>query len=192
MTIGRKHPPARTAALVVAVFSAAFAAGASAQDGAASDRAALEALYDATGGAEWTDGTHWKTPAPVGEWHGVTADAAGRVTGLDLGYNGLAGPLPPSLGSLDRLRWLDFEGNDLTGPIPVALGGLANLGSLSLARNALTGGVPAPGSEPPGRALPLDAARGLISMRRMALSPSLRVTWSTMGGMNMASPALTG
>ena len=52
----------------------------------------------------------------------MTTAAAGRVTGLDLGYNGLAGPLPSALGSLARLRWLDLGGNDLTGPIPAALG----------------------------------------------------------------------
>ena len=85
---------AQIAALAVAVFSTVLAAGAVAQDGAASDRAALEALYDATGGADWTESTSWKTAAPLGEWHGVTTDAVGRVAGLDLGYNGLAGPLP--------------------------------------------------------------------------------------------------
>ena len=40
-----------------------------------SDRAALEALYDATSGPDWTDSTSWKTSAPLGEWYGVTTDA---------------------------------------------------------------------------------------------------------------------
>ena len=53
---------------------------AAAQGNAASDRAALDALYDATGGPDWTDSTNWKTSAPIGEWFGVTTDAAGRVT----------------------------------------------------------------------------------------------------------------
>ena len=44
------------------------------------DRAALEALYDATGGPGWTDSTNWNTSAPIGEWFGVSTDAAGRVT----------------------------------------------------------------------------------------------------------------
>ena len=153
----------RVAALAVAVFSAVLAAGAAAQDGAASDRAALEALYDATGGAGWTDGTSWKTAAPLGEWHGVTTDVAGRVTGLDLAYNGLIGSLPPVLGSLARLRWLDLGGNDLTGPIPAALGNLANLGSLSLGRNALTGRIPA-------------QLGNLVQLRRLDLS------WNDLAG----------
>ena len=44
------------------------AGGVDPPDSLASDRAALEALYDATGGASWTDGTNWKTSAPLGEW----------------------------------------------------------------------------------------------------------------------------
>ena len=43
-----------------------------------SDRAALEALYDATAGGSWTDNTNWKTSAPLGAWYGVTTDASGR------------------------------------------------------------------------------------------------------------------
>ena len=108
-----------------------------------SDRAALEALYDATGGAGWTDSTNWKTAAPPGEWHGVTTDADGRVTGVDLTDNALAGWLPPALGHLAHLVSLRLGGNELTGPIPVALGSLVNLESLSLWETELTGPIPA-------------------------------------------------
>ena len=62
------------------------------------DRAALEALYDATGGPGWTDSTNWKTSAPIGEWFGVSTDAAGRVTGLNLRGNDLTGSIPAELG----------------------------------------------------------------------------------------------
>ena len=106
------------------------------------DRAALEALYDATGGADWTDSTNWKTDAPLGEWHGVTTDHAGRVIGLELYGNGLAGSIPPALADLD-LRWLYLQNNELTGPIPVQLEGLANLVGLSFAGNQLIGPIPA-------------------------------------------------
>ena len=44
----------------VAVW-AGLAADAVAQGRVESDRAALEALYDATGGAGWTDSTNWNT-----------------------------------------------------------------------------------------------------------------------------------
>ena len=41
---------------------------------AATDRAALVALYNATGGANWGNNGKWLSNAPMGEWHGVTVD----------------------------------------------------------------------------------------------------------------------
>ena len=38
----------------------------------ASDRAALVALYNATGGASWRFSTNWLSDRPLGAWHGVT------------------------------------------------------------------------------------------------------------------------
>ena len=49
---------------------------------AASDRAALVALYNATGGANWGNNGNWLSNAPMGEWHRVTTDSDGRVTDL--------------------------------------------------------------------------------------------------------------
>ena len=133
---------------------------------AASDRAILVELYEATDGANWVNNENWLTDAPVREWHGVTADAAGRVTELNLPGNGLSGTIPAELGGLDemaslvleenrlsgaippefgnlaRLYWLDLGYNDLTGPIPPELGNLARLETLWLARNELEGPIP--------------------------------------------------
>ena len=114
----------------------------SAQGSAATDRAALEAFYDATGGASWTNSTNWKTSAPLGDWHGVTADAGGRVTKLFLDENALTGPIPVELGRLVNLEWLSLAVNDLTGPIPVELGSLVNLERLFLNVNDLNGRIP--------------------------------------------------
>ena len=117
------------------------------QDSVESDRAVLEALYDATGGPDWTDGRNWKTSAPLGEWHGVTTDADGRVTELDLHGNGLAGFVAPALGNLGNLESLSLGWNDLTGPIPASLGNLARLRRLDLSgrgdTTGLTGPIPA-------------------------------------------------
>ena len=121
---------------------------------AESDRAALVALYNATGGPGWTDNTNWLTNSPVGEWFGVEANEHGRVTGLGLGGwdqtlrenvgNGLTGSLPLALGDLAHLRWLRISGNaGLTGPIPAELGDLANLDDLELEENELLGPIPA-------------------------------------------------
>ena len=141
MTRNRSFLPRRLAPLGAAALLSAFAPDAAAQD-APSDRAALEALYDATGGDGWTNRTNWKTAARLGDWHGVTTAVDGRVTGLNLHRNGLAGPLPPALGALTRLESLDLGRNGLSGPVPAALGSLASLEELILSRNDFTGPVP--------------------------------------------------
>ena len=133
----------RIGAVAGAVLWAAWAADAGAQDDGASDRKALEALYDATGGATWTHNTNWKTAAPLGQWGGVTTAAGGRVTGLDLSENALSGSLPPELGSLSSLAELNLGGNALTGPVPAWLAGLSDLEVLSLWDNELSGRIPA-------------------------------------------------
>ena len=139
------HCRRRSAPLLLAAVAlwAGLAADVAAQGSAATDRAALEALYDATGGPGWTDSTNWNTSAPIGEWFGVSTDAAGRVTWLSLWGNELTGPVPAELGNLVNLEWLSLSGNDLTGPIPAELGSLVNLESLELGGNALTGPIPA-------------------------------------------------
>ena len=113
------------------------------QGSIAADRAALEALYDATDGSNWTDGTNWKTDAPLDQWYGVTMHQ-GRVWGINLHDNALAGPIPSDLESLTNVRWLLLSSNALTGAIPGELGSLGNLESLSLWGNELTGSIPAP------------------------------------------------
>ena len=69
--------------LAVVIVWVGLAGDAVAQGSVASDRSALEALYDTTGGASWTNSTNWKTSAPLGDWYGVTTDASGRVTGIE-------------------------------------------------------------------------------------------------------------
>ena len=106
------------------------------------DRAALEALYYATGGPNWVNSTNWLTDAVLDEWFGVKTSHNGRVTRLDLGRNNLIGVLPPELGNLSDLYWLSLPHNQLSGSIPPGLGGLANLNGLVLWDNQLTGAIP--------------------------------------------------
>ena len=108
----------------------------------AADRAALVALYNATGGANWTDNTNWLSTGPVGEWHGVTTNDDGRVTEIDLGENQLTGIVPTSLGDLSELTILRLFGNQLSGAIPLHLGNLSNLEVLALGGNELEGEIP--------------------------------------------------
>ena len=106
------------------------------------DREALVAFYNATDGAHWTNNTNWLTNAPVGQWYGVTTDANGWATELNLTSNQLKGEMPPELGSLTNLKVLALGGNELTGTIPTWLGSLANLEELYLWGNELTGEIP--------------------------------------------------
>ena len=114
------------------------------------DRAALVALYNATDGPNWVANENWLTDAALGEWYGVTTDDSGRVVRLDLSGreaqgdipHGLAGPIPPQLGSLTNLTLLDLKLNALSGSIPAELGNLANLARLDLSENNLTGPIP--------------------------------------------------
>lgn len=107
------------------------------------DRAALVALYQATGGANWTSRDSWLSEAPIGEWHGVSTGPGGRVVELRLQDNRLAGEIPPEVGNLSSLELLALGGNQLRGPIPAELGNLTKLRVLSLHRNQLSQTIPA-------------------------------------------------
>ena len=113
-----------------------------ATDGAASDRAALVALYHATDGPNWENNTNWLSDAPLGEWYGVQTDGNGRVIILNLYDERLSGEITPELGSLSNLVALNLGENDLTGGIPASLGLLTNIQQISLGNNRLEGVIP--------------------------------------------------
>ena len=106
------------------------------------DREILEIFYDATGGPNWTNNANWLTDAPLRNWYGVEVDGEGRVSGLGISFNNLAGAIPPELGKLAELRELGFTGTNLTGQIPPELGGLAQLRELDIGATNLTGQIP--------------------------------------------------
>ena len=113
-----------------------------AQGGVEEDRAALLALYESNGGASWKESANWSSTEPLAEWFGVEVDSQGRVTGLELGDNGLIGDIPSELGNLARLRRLDLPRNELSGPIPAELSRLTSLEWLNLSENRLSGSIP--------------------------------------------------
>ena len=107
-----------------------------------SDREVLEALYDATRGAQWWRRDGWLTDAPLEDWHGVKTDDDGRVVELALYGNNLRGRAPGELGALDRLRLLDLSYNWLRGPIPLDLTDVETLEEIYLESNLLDGPIP--------------------------------------------------
>ena len=106
------------------------------------DRAALVAIYRATGGDDWDDKYNWLTDAPLDDWDLVRTDDHGRVVDLSLGSNDLTGHIPRELGDLSELEYLELGGNLLTGTLPPELGNLVKLVDLFLEENRLTGTIP--------------------------------------------------
>jgi hypothetical protein len=63
-------------------------------------------LAQATVLRRWTRSEGWLSGAPHCTWLGISCDASGDVTALELDLNQLAGLMPASLGRLSALRTL--------------------------------------------------------------------------------------
>ncbi len=96
------------------------------------ERVALEVLYFATDGSDWTVSTNWLSGSPLRNWYGITTGVDGLVTGINLENNSLSGPLPSEIAILVNLKKLNLKNNqNLSGPLPRELTSLA-LQELSL------------------------------------------------------------
>lgn len=102
---------------------------------------ALEAIYNATNGDNWTDNTNWLTEEDVENWFGIETNG-GHVTEIDLYGNNLSGELIADLTNLSYLRLLNLGNNQLVGEIPIELGALSSLEDLNISYNQLTGAIP--------------------------------------------------
>ena len=105
------------------------------------EREALIALYEATGGDNWTNNTNWCSDKPLSEWYGV-GFMDGHVINLDLMENNLTGQLPEELGNLTGLEYLFMHDNNLTGNLPASMANLNNLITINLYGNKLNGAIP--------------------------------------------------
>lgn len=112
------------------------------QGTANTDRDALIAFYNATGGPNWMNKTNWCSEKPLNEWYGVNTDSNGRVSIISLASNQLAGSIPAVIGKLSKLIKFDIPVNQVTGSIPIEFGQLSNLQQVSLGANLLTGIIP--------------------------------------------------
>lgn len=102
---------------------------------------ALVALYDSTGGPNWTNNSGWLVTNDVCRWYGVNCQMElGKVTHIMLGDNGLQGTLPPEIGSL-QLNWFSLADNAIGGSLPDNIGDL-RVQNLVLKNTDLTGPLP--------------------------------------------------
>ena len=83
-------------------------------------RQALEALYYATNGDQWTNNTNWLSDEPLNTWYGINEDYifdTGEVYQLILENNNLSGTLPPEFAHiLSKAHKIVLSG--ITGIIP--------------------------------------------------------------------------
>ena len=81
-----------------------------------SERAILESLYEATGGADWTDDTNWLSDQRLGSWFGLETNDEGRVIEILLPGNNprgyYMGIMPePVVGGQSGVGYLGFPVN---------------------------------------------------------------------------------
>jgi Leucine-rich repeat (LRR) protein len=100
---------------------------------------ALMAIYEATGGENWTRSYNWGVgnPATIPYWRGVSCNSDGNVISLGLWNNNLVGELPPEIGELTFLEEIALYNNHITN-LPSEIGSLQHLKKLLLAGNQLT------------------------------------------------------
>ncbi len=139
-----QEAPVRSVA-ATAVPTPTPSAGDTPTDSPDTERAALIALYDATGGEDWKINSGWLGDGALGKWLRVATDENGSVTDLDLSANQLNGEIPAELGNLPNLRLLYISDNNLTGALPQSLTGISGLESFQFHNN-------------PGLCAPIDEA----------------------------------
>jgi len=115
------------------------------------DWEALQALYDSTDGANWTNNTGWNQVDPIlnpssppatcnlETMYGISLDVDGNINAINLSNNNLTGTIPSEIGNLLQLTSLTLDNNNLTGSIPSSFGSLINLTQFDISNNTLTG-----------------------------------------------------
>lgn len=135
-------PLRRCPHIVSAVVLAAACTSAGPDDAGVTERDALVALFESTGGSGWINRDGWLSDAEPGNWYGVDTNSQGHVTRIVLNENNLVGLIPSELGGLVHLSRLSLQRNGLTGEIPPELGRLARIDTLDLYINGLSGAIP--------------------------------------------------
>lgn len=114
------------------------------------DWKALKDLHSSTNGDNWLDKTNWEltlqnSPPPncnLNNLFGISTNAMGRVSKINLYGNNLSGSLPNSLGLLSALTELFLGYDPIIGTIPNEIGNLTELRVLSITDCEIEGAIP--------------------------------------------------
>ncbi|QSB27671.1 PKD domain-containing protein [Flavobacterium sp. CLA17] len=111
------------------------------------EKDALQAFYNSTGGDNWTNKTGWDFSKPVTSWNGGTGwygitVTNNHVSSIVISNNNLTGTIPAEIGLLNQLTVLYLVQNNLTGNIPGEIGQLTKIQNITLVQNKLTGNIP--------------------------------------------------
>ena len=100
---------------------------------------ALVALYNATGGDNWTHNDNWlqgTTNTDFDNWYGVYVEG-GDVIAISLISNNLIGAFPSEIGNLSGLININASSNQISN-VPPDINKLTSLGGINLSYNQLT------------------------------------------------------
>ena len=110
---------------------------------------ALEALWNSTGGENWTNTDGWGVDTNVANWHGITltednasVDKIDMQQGNAILGNNLVGEIPDAISGLSHLRLLFLGSNHLFGNIPTTLKDIPTLIAVGIEKNNYSGALP--------------------------------------------------
>ncbi len=106
-----------------------------------SDSLSLVNIFKNTKGKNWKKNSRWLSRKPINKWYGITLKN-GRVSKINLSFNGLDGTIPKEIGNLSELEELYLGNNKLSGTLPKEIGNLKKLEQLCLEVNELSGKIP--------------------------------------------------
>lgn len=109
----------------------------------ASDRTALQALYDALGGPSWTVTWNFSQNLCLNSAKTVSCDSKFNVVEVNLANRGLVGTIPPGIANFTSILRLYLHSNpSLTGNLPTEIGQLTTLTAIQVYGCGLNGQIP--------------------------------------------------
>ena len=106
------------------------------------DYPALEALFNATNGDNWSNNTNWlDVTKPFDTWHGIltsNVNGANRIRHINLELNNLEGEIPNEINSLSALNTINLSDNYLSGEFPLDTSNFSTLDAVFINQNHFT------------------------------------------------------